>query len=100
MRTSTYQTAAHAAMPMNQYHALSAEKNTAMRMMASRSSTVASVMRNARIAPGNARAKMASTASENAMSVAVGTAQPRAISANGISLPVVVSTSSPTGPGP
>ena len=41
--------AAHMAMPMNQYHALSDEKNTAIRMIASKSSTVASVIRNARI---------------------------------------------------
>ena len=80
--------AAHMAMPMNQYHALSDEKNTAIRMIASRSSTVASVIRNARIEPGSALANNASTASEKAMSVAVGIAHPCAASANGISAPV------------
>ena len=38
--------------------------------------TVASVIRNARIEPGSALANKASTAKENAISVAVGTAQP------------------------
>ena len=80
--------AAHMAMPMNQYHALSDEKNTAIRMIASRSSTVASVIRNARIEPGSALANNASTASEKAMSVAVGIAHPCAASANGTSAPV------------
>ena len=82
--------AAHTAMPMNQYQALIEEKNTAIRIMASRSSTVASVIRNARIEPGRALANRASTASENAISVAVGTAQPCDISENGMLLPVVV----------
>ena len=35
------QTTAHTAMPTNQYHAFTEEKNTAIKMMASRSSTVA-----------------------------------------------------------
>ena len=69
-------------MPTNQYHAFTEEKNTAIKMMASRSSTVANVIRNARMEPGNALANKASTASENAISVAVGTAQPWDISPN------------------
>ena len=76
IRTRKYQTTAHAAMPMNQYQAFTDEKNTAIRMMANRSSTVARVIRNARMEPGSALANRASTASENAMSVAVGTAHP------------------------
>ena len=63
-------------MPTNQYHAFTEEKNTAIKMMASRSSTVAKVIRNARMEPGSALANKASTAKENAISVAVGTAQP------------------------
>ncbi len=51
-------------------------RNTAIRMMASRSSTVANVIRKARMDPGNALANRANTANENAISVAVGTAQP------------------------
>ncbi len=91
MRTRKYHTAAQIAMPTNQYQELSDEKNTAMRMMASRSSTVASVIRNARIEPGSALANRASTASENAMSVAVGIAQPCAVSLNGKSDPFAMS---------
>ena len=81
MRTRKYQATAQIAMPTNQYQALSDEKNTAIRMIANRSSTVASVIRKARIEPGNALANSASTASENAMSVAVGIAHPCAVSA-------------------
>ena len=99
-RTRYAQMTAHTTMPMNQYQALIEEKNTAIRIMASRSSTVASVIRNARIEPGRALANRASTASENAISVAVGTAQPCDISENGMLLPVVVRTSVPGSPGP
>ena len=99
-RTKCAHTTAHTAMPMNQYQALTEEKNTAIRMMASKSSTVAKVIRNARIEPGSALANSASTANENAISVAVGTAQPWDISANGMLLPVVVRINEPGSPGP
>ena len=46
--------------------------------MATRSSTTARVSRKARSADGSARPTTASTARQNAMSVAVGIAQPRA----------------------
>lgn len=51
-------------------------KKTAMTRIAPRSSTTASVSRNARIADGRWVLRMARTASANAMSVAIGTAQP------------------------
>ena len=51
-------------------------KKTAMIRIANRSSTTASVSRNARSAPGSAVPMTASTASANAMSVAVGRPSP------------------------
>ena len=51
-------------------------KNTAMITITIRSSTTASVSRNARSAVGRLEPTTASTASANAMSVAAGTAQP------------------------
>ena len=54
-----------------------AVKATAMMRMASRSSTTASVSKNARRAVGRAEPITARTASANAMSVAAGIAQPR-----------------------
>ena len=51
-------------------------KNTAITVMASRSSTTARVSRKVRSAVGRCVDSTASTASANAMSVAIGTAQP------------------------
>ena len=98
-RTRYHQTRAHTPMPTNQYQASSEEKNTAIRMIASKSSTVASVIRNARIDPGRALANNASTARENAMSVAVGMAQPWASSSNPNTAPEAT-VASPTAGGP
>ena len=56
----------------------------AMTVMASRSSTTARVSRNVRSALGRWVESTASTASANAMSVAVGTAQPDSVSGDPI----------------
>ena len=57
-----------------------------MTMIASRSSTTASVSRKARNAFGRLRPTIARTETANAMSVAVGTAHPRALPSGDVRL--------------
>ncbi len=75
-RWRTYQSAirATAASSWNRWNPC--EKNTAITRIAPKSSTTASVSRNARSALGSDEPTIARTASANAISVAVGTAQP------------------------